>query len=185
LFYPLSNPTHVLCSFWSQSFYLFYPLPTPTSVLCSFCSQSFYCFILCQTQPMCFVPSVHHISVCFIMILTSSLSIFQFTYSIYTYLSNFANKFHLPNRALESLFLIQAPCHKGWGLACMQSWACLALSSVTKLSLKVNFCNALQLSLFKFEIVAFCSGLQCNGVSPISVTSLPTWSRDPDPDSGV
>jgi hypothetical protein len=36
---------------------------------------------------------------------------------------------------------------------------CIALS-VTKLSLYAHFCNALPLSLFKLEIVAFCNGLQ-------------------------
>jgi hypothetical protein len=45
-----------------------------------------------------------------------------------------------------------------------QCWACRALS-VTKLSLLAVFCSALQLSLFMFEIVAFCNGLQCNGVT--------------------
>jgi hypothetical protein len=38
--------------------------------------------------------------------------------------------------------------------------------SVTKLSLEALFCNTLKLSLFIFEIVAFC-----NGGSPISVTN--------------
>jgi hypothetical protein len=47
-----------------------------------------------------------------------------------------------------------------------QCGACIALS-VTKLSLLAVFRSALQLSLFMFYIVAFCNGLQCNGVTGI------------------
>jgi hypothetical protein len=64
----------------------------------------------------------------------------------------------------------------------IQSWACTALS-VTKLSLYALFCNALKLSLFIFEIVAFCDDLQCNGPSPFSFTSILT-AKKPGTKSG-
>jgi hypothetical protein len=47
------------------------------------------------------------------------------------------------------------------------------------------FCNALQLSLFIFEIVAFCKGLQCNGWRPICVTNIVTHKNDMDQHSCI